>query len=109
MGTILDLTMGALQALPGKKAANRESVESLPDRKTLELELEAVRRKELALVRAIAITDHPGLGEVLAQLDERLATVVRLEQQLASGLSGAELQRRDTLLEVLGRLYDKRA
>ena len=80
-----------------------------PDKKRLEEQLEALKRKELELRRAIAIADHPELGEAIRLLDGRAYAVVRVEAKIAQGLSKAEDRRKETLEKKLAALRDKRA
>jgi hypothetical protein len=80
-----------------------------PDRKRLEEQLTALKRKELELRRALAIADHPELAEAIRRLEGRAFALTRVEAKIAQGLSKADDRRRDTLEKKLALLRDKRA
>lgn len=80
-----------------------------PDRKRLEEQLSALKRKELELRRAIAIADHPELGEAIRLLDGRAYALARVEAKIAQGLSKAEDRRKEALEKKLATLREKRA
>ena len=74
------------------------------DKKRLEEQLDALKRKELELRRAIAIADHPELADAIRLLDGRAYALMRVEAKIAQGLSKSEERRKDKLekkLEVL--------
>jgi len=109
MGTILDLTMGAFRPVQSKRAASSEPPVPLLDRQRLEQELRAVRRKELELMRAIVVADHPQLGEALTVLETHMQRVVSAQQQLAEGLSESDRRRHAELTELMNGLKQQRA
>jgi chromosome segregation ATPase len=80
-----------------------------PDRKRLEEQLSALKRKELELRRAIAIADHPELAEAIRCLEGRAFALSRVETKIAQGLSKAEDRRKEALEKKLATLRDKRA
>jgi chromosome segregation ATPase len=79
------------------------------DKKRLEDQLEALKRKERELRRAIVIADHPGLAEAIRQLEGRAFALSRAEAKLAQGLSKSEARRKETLEKKLATLRAKRA
>lgn len=79
------------------------------DRKRLEEQLEALKKKELELRRAIAIADHPDLAEAIRRLDGRAYALVRVETKITIGLSKAEERRKDGIEKKLETLREKRA
>ena len=78
------------------------------DRKRLEEQLSALKRKELELRRAIAIADHPELAEAIRCLEGRAFALTRVETKIAQGLSKAEDRRKEALEKKLAVLRDKR-
>lgn len=96
---------GASESSPGEPAREAERV----DRKRLEEQLEALKKKELELRRAIAIADHPDLAEAIRRLDGRAYALVRVETKIAQGLSKAEERRKDGIEKKLETLREKRA
>lgn len=80
-----------------------------PDKKRLEEQLEALKRREVELRRALAIADHPGLADTIRLLDGRAYALTRAEAKIAQGLSKAEERRKETLEKKLEALEAKRA
>ena len=93
------------EASPSEPGREPERV----DRKRLEEQLEALKKKELELRRAIAIADHPDLAEAIRRLDGRAYALVRVETKIALGLSKAEERRKDGIEKKLEALREKRA
>lgn len=79
------------------------------DRKRIAEQLEALKRKEAELRRALAISDHPELADAIRALEGRAYAVARAEAKMAQGLSKSEERRRDTLEKKLASLREKRA
>ncbi|HEX6244544.1 MAG TPA: hypothetical protein VFZ61_26680, partial [Polyangiales bacterium] len=79
------------------------------DRKRLEEQLLALKRKELELRRALAIADHPELAEAIRRLDGRAYALARVDAKIAQGLSKAEDRRKEGLEKKLAGLREKRA
>lgn len=79
-----------------------------PTRKRLEEQLEALKRKETELRRALVIADHPELADAIRALQGRAYAIGRVEAKLAQGLSKAEERRRETLDKKLAALSAKR-
>ena len=82
---------------------------SVPMRKKLEEQLEALKRKEVELRRALVIADHPELADAIRILQGRTYALERVEVKLTQGLSKAELRRRETLQKKRVGLDAKRA
>ncbi len=78
------------------------------DRKKLEEQLEALKRKEAELRRALTLADHPELLESVRQLEGRAYAVARVDAKLEKGPSKAEARRREAVTKKLGALEDKR-
>lgn len=78
-------------------------------RRKLEGQLEALKRKEVELKRALVIADHPELAEALRLLQGRTYALERSEEKLALGLTKAELRRGETLQKKRASLEGKRA
>ena len=91
--------------LPGAEASEAER----PMRKKLEEQLEALKRKEVELRRALVMADHPELADAIRVLQGRTYALERVEVKLAQGLSKAELRRRETLQKKRASLGDRRA
>jgi hypothetical protein len=99
------------QALePEEHAEAQEPTEDLArmDRKRLEEQLEALKRKEAELRRALAIADHPALAEAIRELEGCAFSVSRAEAKMAQGLSKSEERRRETLEKKVSGLREKR-
>jgi chromosome segregation ATPase len=79
------------------------------DRKRIEEQLNALRRKEAELLRALAITDHPDLADAIRTIEARVYCVARAEAKLAQGLSKSEARRQEVLTKKLSALREKRA
>lgn len=79
------------------------------DKKRLEEQLEALKRKEVELRRALAIANHPELADAIRLLDGRAFALTRVEDKIALGLSKSEERRRETLEKKLAGLVEKRA
>ena len=78
-------------------------------RKKLEEQLEALKRKEVELRRALVMADHPELVDAIRLLQGRTYALERVEAKLLVGLSKAELRRQETLQKKRDSLSDKRA
>lgn len=85
--------------------------EELPknDRKRLAEQLDALRKKEAELLRALAITDHPDLADAIRTIEARVYCVARADAKLAQGLSKSEARRQEVLSKKLATLREKRA
>lgn len=79
------------------------------DRKRLAEQLQALKRKEFELRRALAAADHPELAESIRLIEGRAFAVSRVEAKLAQGFSKSEARRREVIEKKLGSLRDKRA
>ena len=86
------------------------SEEELPknDRKRLAEQLDALRKKEAELLRALAITDHPDLADAIRTIEARVYCVARADAKLAQGLSKSEARRQEVLTKKLTALREKR-
>ncbi|MCC6876397.1 MAG: hypothetical protein IT378_18975 [Sandaracinaceae bacterium] len=78
-------------------------------RRRITEQLAELKRKEAELRRALAIAEHPELGDALRLLEGRAYAVVRAEGKLSQGLSKSEERRRETLEKKLEALRLKRA
>lgn len=87
------------------------SLEATPrlERKRLEEQLDALKRREGELRRALAIADHPELAEAVRLLEGAAYAVSRVEAKMAQGLSKSEEKRRETLEKKLSQAFEKRA
>ena len=79
------------------------------DRRKLEEQLEALKRKESELRRALTLADHPALAETVRVLEGRIYAVARVEAKLVQGPSKSEARRRETIAKKLASLQEKRA
>jgi chromosome segregation ATPase len=79
------------------------------DKKRLEEQLEALKKKELELRRALAIASHPELADAIRLLDGRAYALTRVEGKIALGLSKSEERRKETLEKKLEALHTKSA
>lgn len=97
------------QAREGDEDPKREEAAPMNDRKRIEEQLDALKRKELELRRALVVSDHPELAEAVRTIGSRAYAVQRAESKLAQGLSKAELRRREGIEKKLAVLRAKRA
>jgi chromosome segregation ATPase len=81
----------------------------LTERQRIEEQLQALKRRESELRRALAIADHPALADAIRELDGRVYAVARADEKLAQGLSKSEERRRETLERKVAGLREKRA
>lgn len=79
------------------------------ERKRIEEQLLALKRKEAELRGALLATDHPELANAIGDIRSRANAVNRAEEQLAQGMSKKEARRRDALEKKLSSLRTKRA
>jgi hypothetical protein len=95
---------------PGDGSAPAASDENVApnNRRRIEEQLEALKRREAELRRELAIADHPELAEPLRLLEGHTYAVARVEAKMAQGLSKAEERRRETLEKKLASLREKR-
>jgi chaperonin cofactor prefoldin len=84
-----------------------ESAQS--ERKRLEQQLDALKRKESEIRRALAVADHPGLSEAIRVIEGRAYALAKADAKLAQGLSKGEARRREAIEKKLGTLREKRA
>ncbi len=78
-------------------------------RKRIEKQLDALKRKEAELRRALLVTEHPEIGDAIGAIEGRAFAVTRAEEKAAQGLSKTELRRRETIDKKLGSLREKRS
>jgi chromosome segregation ATPase len=79
------------------------------ERKRLEQQLDALKRKETEIRRALALADHPELGEAVRVIEGRVFALSRADTKVAQGVSKGEARRRETIEKKLGSLREKRA
>lgn len=84
-----------------------EDAERLTKRK-LEDQLQALKRKEAELRRALVVAEHPKLADAIRLLQGRTYALERSEERLAAGLTKAELRRKETLQKKRAGLEAKR-
>jgi chromosome segregation ATPase len=99
----------AAEPAGGAESADAEEAGSKLDRKRIEEQLEALKRRESELRRALAVADHPELAEAIRALEGCAYALSRAEGKLAQGLSKAEERRRETLEKKLAVAREKRA
>lgn len=90
----------------------REASEAAPavsNRKRIEEQLEALKRREAELRRELAVADHPELEEAIRSLEGHAYAVARVEAKIAQGFSKSEERRRESLEKKLSALREKRA
>jgi hypothetical protein len=78
-------------------------------KRKLEEQLEALKRKEAELRRALVVAEHPELADAIRLLQGRTYALERSAEKLALGLTKAELRRRETLQKKRTGLEQKRA
>jgi len=91
------------------EAGQATEVSGPTDRKRLAEQLDALKRKEFELRRALAAADHPELADAIRLLEGRAFSVSRVEAKIAQGFSKTEARRREVIEKKLGTLRDKRA
>lgn len=77
------------------------------ERRRIREQLEALERKQAELRRALAIADHPDLGDAIRAIEGRVYAVTRAEAKMAEGLSKSEERRRETLEKKLATSRSK--
>src|SRR4051812_32573929 len=90
-------------------SAELEQVDPRAERRRLEEQLNALKRREAELRRALAIADHPELADAVRALDGATYAVTRIEAKMAQGLSKSEEKRRETVEKKLAQAEEKRA
>lgn len=65
------------------------------ERRRIREQLGALERKQAELRRALAIAEHPALGDAIRVLEGRAYAVARAEAKMSEGLSRAEERRRE--------------
>jgi chromosome segregation ATPase len=79
------------------------------ERKRLAEQLDALKRKEFELRRALVKADHPELVSAIRAIEGRAYAVSLAEGKLARGYSKSEARRREVVEKKLASLRDKRA
>jgi len=97
---------GEAASAKGENANEEELPKS--DRKRLAEQLDALKKKEAELLRALAITDHPDLADAIRTIEARVYCVARADAKLAQGLSKSEARRQEVLSKKLSALREKR-
>jgi len=87
----------------------REAIAREDERKRLAEQLDALKRKEFELRRALAAADHPEAAEAIRMIGGSAFSVSRAEAKLAQGFPKSEARRREVIEKKLGTLRDKRA
>ena len=101
-------TEDAAAAQPeGAEAADGDK--NVPDRKRLTEQLDALKRTEAEIRRALAVTDHPELADAIRSIEAKVFCVTRAENKLAQGLKKGEARRREVIEKKLTSLREKRA
>ena len=91
------------------ESATEGALSSAVDKKRIEEQLEALKRKELELRRALALADHPALSDAVRRLDGLLYALKRVEEKVDKGPSKAETRRREVIEKKLEALRAKAA
>lgn len=91
------------------EAAPHSEASTQSERKRLAEQLDALKRKELELRRALVMADHPELVGAIRAIEARALAVSRAEAKLAQGFSKSEARRREVIDKKLVALRDKRA
>lgn len=105
----------AVEAAEDVRAASAVAVELSPEaiahneRRRLAEQLDALKRKEFELRRALAAADHPEVADAIRAIEGRAYSVSRVESKLAQGFSKTEARRREVLEKKLVGLRAKRA
>jgi len=100
----------AQPAEPPSEAASADAPEGeRPTRRKIEEQLEALKRKEIELRRALVMADHPELADAIRLLQGRTYALERIDEKLGLGLTKAELRRKETLEKKVASLLEKRA
>ncbi|HET8932039.1 MAG TPA: hypothetical protein VFN67_01305 [Polyangiales bacterium] len=98
----------APEAASSESEPSTEEESPKNDRKRLAEQLDAIRKKEAELLRALAITDHPDLADAIRTIEARVYCVARADAKLAQGLSKSEARRQEVLSKKLSALKEKR-
>lgn len=97
------------EAAPDSASSGEEPLSGRQDRKRIEEQLDALKRREGELRRALAIADHPDLADAVRQLEGASYAVARVENKMAQGLSKSEEKRRETVEKKLAQALEKRS
>jgi len=79
------------------------------DRKRIEEQLAMLEKKQAELRRALAIADHPEIGEAIREIEGRIYRASKAETRLANPLSKSEARQREKLEKKLEVARAKRA
>ncbi|HKP57484.1 MAG TPA: hypothetical protein VJV78_12220 [Polyangiales bacterium] len=81
---------------------------AIANRKRLAEQLDALKRKEFELRRALAAAEHPELADAIRSIELGALAVSRAEGKLAQGFSKGEARRREVIDKKLEALRSKR-
>ena len=101
--------LSAAESQAEGQAESNEGEKPVPDRKRLKEQLDALKRKEAELRRALAVTDHPELADAIRSLEASVYCVTRAETKLSQGFSKGEARRREVIEKKLTTLREKRS
>lgn len=80
----------------------------LLEKKRIEEQLEALKRRESELRRALATASHPELADAIRLIEGRAYALSRVEAKMAEGLSKSEERRKQTVEKKRAGLQEKR-
>jgi len=83
-------------------------VDPLLEKKRIEEQLEALKRRESELRRALATASHPELADAIRLIEGRAYALSRVETKMAEGLSKSEERRKQTVEKKRAGLQEKR-
>lgn len=79
------------------------------EKKRIEEQLEALKRRESELRRALATASHPELADAIRLIEGKAYGLSRVELKMAEGLSKSEERRKQTVEKKRAGLLEKRA
>lgn len=91
------------------KAARKEDAAAKAERKRIEEQLAMLEKKQAELRRALAIADHPELGEAIREIEGRIYRASKAQTKLENPLTKSEVRQRDKLAKKLETARAKRA
>jgi hypothetical protein len=96
-------------AIPAAEVALSPEAIAQNERKRLAEQLDALKRKEFELRRALAAADHPEVADAIRAIEARAFAVSRAEGKVAQGFSKTEARRREVIEKKLAVQRAKRA
>ncbi|HVY46627.1 MAG TPA: hypothetical protein VHB21_12150 [Minicystis sp.] len=99
----------AVDAAPAAEPPGDAEAAALADKRRIQEQLDALKRREAELRRELAIADHPELRGSLRAIERAAVLVSAADAKIAAGPSKSDARRRDALEKQLAAAHAKRA